>query len=70
MFLRFTAIVVKCDCCGKYYDEDIGVAHWFRSEQDAVEASVDDGWAEIDGKLYCPDCYQYNADTDEYEMRK
>lgn len=51
-------------------DADCGFEHWFRDEQDATEAVIDGGWTEVDGKLYCPDCYQYNADTDEYEMRK
>lgn len=68
MFIDFMAIVIKCDCCGKYFDDDIGVEHWFRSKQEATEAVIDDGWAEIDGKIYCPSCYTYNEDTDEYEV--
>ena len=70
MFMNFTAIVVKCDRCGNYYDADCGFEHWFRDEQDATEAVIDGGWAEVDGKLYCPSCYEYNEDTDEYEVRK
>lgn len=70
MFIHFTAIVVKCDRCGKCFDDDIGVDYWFRSKQEATEAVIDDSWAEIDGKLYCPSCYEYNEDTDEYEVKK
>ena len=27
-------------------------------------------WVEIDGKLYCPDCYEYDEETDEYKPKK
>lgn len=40
MFMNFTAIVVKCDRCGNYYDTDCGFEHWFRDEQDTNEYEV------------------------------
>lgn len=70
MFTNFTAIIVKCDRCGNYYAADCGFEHQFRDEQDATEAVIYGGWAEIDGKLYCPSCYEYDEDTNEYEVRK
>lgn len=70
MFIKFTAMSVKCDRCRKYCDDSMGLEHWFRSRRDAIEAVTDDGWAEIDGNLYCPDCYEYNTDTDEYKVKK
>lgn len=27
-------------------------------------------WKEIDGKLYCPNCYEYDEETDEYKPKK
>ena len=27
------------------------------------------GWKEINGKLYCPDCYEYDEETDEYKLK-
>lgn len=26
-------------------------------------------WREIGGKLYCPDCYEYDEETDEYKPK-
>ncbi len=70
MFMNFTAILVKCDRCGNYYDGVVGLEHWFRSKQEATEAVLEDGWAKIDRKLYCPSCYDHNEDKDEYEVKK
>ena len=70
MFIHFTALIVKCDRCGESYDDWRSLEYWFRNEQEATETVIDDGWAEIDGKLYCPNCYGNNEDTDEYEVRK
>lgn len=70
MFIHFTAISVKCDRCGKFCNDWKGFEYWFKNEQDAIETVIDDGWAEIDGKLYCPDCFENNEDTDEYEVKK
>ena len=60
---------MRFHACGKYYDAVLGVELWFRSKQEATEAVKDDGWEEIDGKLYCASCYEYNEDTDEYEVK-
>ena len=27
-------------------------------------------WEEIDGKLYCPDCVEYDKETDSYKPKK
>ena len=26
-------------------------------------------WVDIDGKLYCPACYEYDEETDEYKPK-
>lgn len=68
MLIQLTPLLAKCDCCGNYYDSIDTEDHL--SVQEAIEEMVADGWADIDGKLYCPDCYEYNEDTDEYEVKK
>lgn len=27
-------------------------------------------WMEIDSKLYCPDCIEYDEDIDDYKVKK
>lgn len=27
------------------------------------------GWTNIDGKDYCPDCYEYDEEKDEYRVK-
>ena len=27
-------------------------------------------WEEVGGKLYCPDCYEYDEETNEYKPKK
>lgn len=27
-------------------------------------------WVNIEGKLYCPDCYEYDKETNEYKPKK
>ena len=49
---------LKCDHCGREWeDTTIGYAA-FEDFGDAEVHANDDGWQEIEGKWYCPDCYQ------------
>lgn len=58
-----------CDGCGKAYeDEDRGFCAWV-DESYATDAAYEDDWTEIDGKHYCPDCYEYDEETDEYKPK-
>lgn len=55
-----------CDRCGKtYIDECEGIVAWADGNY-ASNAAYEDGWADIDGKDYCPDCYEYDEETDDY----
>ena len=57
------------DGCGKsHINETMGYCAW-ADGCSAVEDAVDSGWTEIDGKLYCPDCYEYDEETDEYKPK-
>ena len=52
-----------CDLCGK----------WMNTQRDRsyiVNIVKYCGWQEINGKLYCPDCYEYNKETNEYKPKK
>ncbi len=54
-----------CDNCGKAcINEDI--CAWSEDSQ-AIEDALYMYWKIIDDKLYCPDCYEYDEETDEYK---
>lgn len=58
-----------CDVCGKaHVNEFLGYCAWV-DESSAVEDAYEEGWTEIDDKLYCPDCYEYDEETDEYKPK-
>ena len=69
MLIQLTPVLAKCDCCGRYYESSMDTEDHL-SVQEAIEEILAEGWAEIDGKLYCPECYAHNADTDEHEVKK
>lgn len=55
-----------CDRCGKtHVNENLGYVAW-ADETYAADDAYENGWTNIDGKDYCPDCYQYDEETDEY----
>ena len=63
-----------CDGCGDifgYYDaNNVKRDFVFKSEQSARKTSKEWEWLEIDGKLYCPDCVEYDHETDSYKPKK
>ena len=67
MLIQLRPVLAKCDCCGRYYESSMDIENDL-SVREAIEEILAEGWAEIDGKLYCPDCYAYNAD--EHEVKK
>lgn len=51
-----------CDGCGR----------WMNTQRDrSYIANLVKcyGWQEINDKLYCPECYEYNEETDEYKSK-
>jgi hypothetical protein len=55
-----------CDGCGKsHVDEFNGYVAWTDGSY-ARESANDDSWINIDGKDYCPDCYEFDEEKDEY----
>ena len=66
-----------CDGCGDifgYYatvrDKNVKREFVFRDEQSAHRSAKEWEWLEIDGKLYCPDCVEYDEETDSYKPKK
>lgn len=50
---------IKCDCCGAVYEDN-----WAETQTSALEKSHDEGFINIDGRDYCPKCYNYDREKD------
>lgn len=57
-----------CDRCGTRFSNENGNVGYI--DEDIWEEAETDGWLEIDGKHYCPDCYEHDDDLDEYIPKK
>lgn len=66
MIKSVTMYSVICDRCGKaFIDEFNGIVAWL-DEGTAKEQAMESEWAEIGDKHYCPDCYEFDDELDEY----
>lgn len=54
---------LQCDRCGETY-ESSGEYSYYTDKGDVLDAASDDGWEQIDGRHYCPGCYEDNPDPD------
>lgn len=61
----YTAI---CDKCGKDISKDSGYAGW--SFSGIVWEMLDYEWVKINGKHYCPDCYEYDEEIDDNKVKE
>ena len=68
MIKPVTMYSVVCDRCGKEFETYDFVA--WTDECSAREQALESEWQEIGGKHYCPDCYEYDENTDEYVPKK
>lgn len=59
-----------CDGCGKEFVDDYNNYCAWVDETYAAEAAYENDWTNIEGKDYCPDCYEYDEETDEYKPKK
>lgn len=55
-----------CDNCNKEHKE-YGEFVAFETKDKAKDAALSDGWIEIDNKMYCPDCCEYDEVEDCYK---
>jgi len=70
MIRKVTMYQAVCDGCGiNHINENMGYCAWVDG-CGAVEDACEAGWTEIDGKLYCPDCYEYDEETDDFKPKK
>lgn len=55
-----------CNGCGKRLEYDGGAITAWVDELTVSEFMQDKGWLENNGKHYCPDCYEYDENIDDY----
>lgn len=69
MICEVTMYQPVCDGCGKgYVNESLG--YCALTDPDYAMMNCEEaGWQEIDGKLYCPECYEYDEETDDYKPK-
>lgn len=68
MFKRIEMWQVQCDRCGCCCDDSMGIIAW-SDKEGAEQVALDSDWREIDGKHYCPDCYDVDDCTDDYRPK-
>ena len=62
MIRKMTIYEAACDGCGK----------WMNTQRDRsyiANLIKRCGWQEINDKLYCPDCYEYDGKTGKYKPK-
>lgn len=57
-----------CDRCERICASIGGIIAWTDTES-AKYVALESGWKEINGKLYCPDCYEYDEETNKSKKR-
>ena len=70
MIRKVTLYHVICDGCGTTYPHNGVNEEMFFERKTALTTCIYAGWAKVDGKLYCPDCYEYGKETDSYKPKK
>ena len=58
-----------CDGCGKPHADERGRTVW-ANRVSAYLAAWMSGWMSINHNLYCPDCVEYDEETDSYKPKK
>ena len=66
MIQKVTMCQAFCDSCG----ERNPTRCLFLNELILRNELEENKWKNIDGFLYCPDCYEYDEETDEYKPKK
>ena len=68
MIKTLTMYSVVCDRCGKIFETDVFIA--WTDKQSAIYYALASEWKEIGDKQYCPDCYEFDDELDEYVPKK
>lgn len=64
MIKEYSCYDIICDRCGKSLTKLSGDCYPDTNSAEMVALQSD--WKEINGKHYCPDCYEVDEETDEY----
>ena len=65
MIQKVTVFQAFCDSCGER-----NPTHRFFLNEFILRNDLErNKWKLIDGKLYCPDCYEYDQETREYKPK-
>ena len=59
---------IICDRCGKSFREESEMC--YTDKDSALMVAEQSEWIDINGKHYCPDCYELDEVTDEYVPNK
>lgn len=57
---------IVCDSCKETFIESETGFGAFTDECSARTAALNEEWAEINSKHYCPNCYHFNDELDDY----
>ena len=58
-----------CDRCGRPCSEISGIVAWENPESARI-AAWESGWMSINHDLYCPDCVEYDEETENYKPKE
>ena len=67
MYKPITMYQIVCDKCGKTFDGTDTCPGLFHNTQTDISDYSD--WEEINGKHYCPDCYEVEIINGEYNVK-
>ena len=68
MIKEVTYYDIICDRCGKSLTEESEMCYPDTGSAEII--AKDSEWITIDGKHYCPDCYELDEVTDKYVPKK
>lgn len=68
MIREVTMYQAVCDGCGRPCAETGGIMAWANRESARI-AAWESGWFIVNHETYCPDCYEYDEETNEYKPK-
>lgn len=70
MIREVTMYQAVCDGCGGLLKNSLTKRTIVFEDEEWLRATCSEfDWREINGKLYCPDCYEYDEETHEYKPK-
>ena len=69
MIREVTTYQAVCDGCGSPCAETGGIMAWANRESARI-AAWEAGWLTVNHEIYCPNCVEYDEETDEYKPKR